>query len=539
MQQFGPMAPPLMAQWLGSALAAVLVLTALPCAAQVPTGTAQVHLVDVLHETLRRNPAVLLQQQAVAFSTGASVQARAPFDTVLSSELALGREAQPLRQDEIAAYDRAGLQTAGRQTVDTLGLRVAAHKQLADGSVASASLGVNQGDDNLLRLVRIPVQTTGRVDFSLRVPLLRNRGAEVVGAPLLAADAEQAAAQLDLVHANARAVLDATLAYWGCVASVQRLGIASDAERRAAELLQEMGKLVQADQVPRSELELLHAGRADKTAARLAAEQSLQEALRDLARSMGLSVDQAAALPLPGDGFPPVDGAVAALAGRTADLAALALRTRADLAAAGQRMAAARHRVTASADQLRPGLDLNLNLGYRTLVEGRGLTQLSAFVPTARQGLVAGVALQYQWPLDNSAARGQYLAQAAQRDAADLRWRDLQSAIGTDIATVAQRLVRAAAQRQQAQEAVQRYRISLQNERTRHRLARTTLIELLAVQDRLDNALLQEVQTQWAYAAGIATLQFETGQIVRQDGAQFTVDAHRLLSVQSLGMAPS
>jgi outer membrane protein TolC len=528
-----------MAQRLGGALALVLALLAPPCPAQGSAAPAPVRLIDVLHETLRRNPAVLLQQQAVALSLGVGVQARAPFDTVLSSDLAAGREAQPLRQDEIAAYDRAGLSTAGRQTVDTLGLRVAAQKQLADGMVVGASLSVSQGDDSLLRVVRIPVQTTGRVDFSLRVPLLRNRGSAVVGAPLRAADAEQAAAQLDLLHANARAVLDATLAYWGCVAGVQRLGIAHDAERRAAELLQEMGKLVQADQVARSELELLHAGRADKTAARLAAEQALQEAQRDLARSIGLEAGQAAAGLLPGDAFPPVDDAVATLVARTADLDALALRARADLAAADQRLAAASQRVTVSADQLRPGLDLNLNLGYRTLVEGHGLSHLSAYAPTARQGLVAGVALQYQWPLDNSAARGQHLAQAAQRDAASLRWRDLQAAISTGVGTVAQRLVRAAAQWQQAREAVLRYRVALQNERTRHRLARTTLIELLAVQDRLDNALLQEVQAQWAYAIGIATLQFETGQLVRQDGAQFSVEAHRLFSVRALGQTPS
>jgi outer membrane protein len=515
-------------RWLG-----VLAITGIVWGAPVQAQTnpaPKLALMDVLRESLKQNSSILLQRQQVLASEGARLQAQGQFDAVVSAEVSTQKEVRPFRLDEITAQQNNGVFDVTSQTSDNTTWRTGVEKTLPNGMVLGTNLTMTTTDDSTSRAALIPEQTAGRLNFTLKIPLLRNSGRAAVGAAQFAADAEYAAAQRDLVQTNAQTVLNTTLAYWSYLASLRRLSIAKASEQRAGIYVQETEKLIKADQMPRAEADLLLASRAEKQVARLQAEQSYVEARRALARSVGLSADQSIRLADPADEFPAFTGQALDDTALPPTLIEQALRQRADLEASRQRELAAQHRVTAASNGLKPQTDLSFSLGYRTLSEGRGPFDLSGLGTLAQTGPVAGITLSHQWPYENSAARGGLMAQAAAYDSSTLRTRDLESSIANNVAVQIEALRRAATQLAAGEQSAQRYLITLRNEQTKRRLGLSTMIDLLNVQDRLDNALSQQVQLQSAYAAAIAQLRFEVGTLVRQDGDVFDVRAEDLIS---------
>lgn len=515
---------------IGRQVFATCLLLCATAQAQVSVSGQKIGLVYVLRESLKQNSNILLQQQQVVASDGAKLQAQGQFDPVFSAEVSSQKEIRPLRQDEIKGLRATGDLDVNSQTSDNTTWRAGVEKTLPNGMVLGSNLTVTTTDDSFSRSALIPEQTAGRLNFTLRVPLLRNAGREVVGAAQFAAEAEYVAAQRELVQANAQAVLNSTLAYWNYLASHRRLAIAQASEQRAGVFVNETEKLIKADQVPRAEVELLLASQAEKTISRLQAEQTWIEARRTLARSIGLPAEQSLSLAEPADDFPIYSGQALDASLLPSSLGEQALRQRADLEALRQRELAAQHRVTAASNSLKPQTDVSFSLGYRSLSEGHGPYDLGGLGMLGRSGPVAGVTLNVQLPYGNSSARGGLLAQTAAFDASTLRTRELEASIANNVSVQAEALRRAATQLASGALAVKRYNITLLNEQTKRRLGLSTLIDLLNVQDRLDNALSQQVQLQNAYASAIAQLRFELGALVRQQGDAFDVRAEDLTS---------
>jgi outer membrane protein TolC len=504
---------------LASLLAAALAFAAHALHAQP---ASPLLLIDALREALKRNPDTRLQEQQVVFNRGAVLAAESRFDPLYSASMTRQRDLRPLRADEINALRAARRVGLTDQTTDYTVWSGGVARTLENGVVLGGNVSVTRTDDSFNQLASIPAQTLGRLNFVLAVPLMKNSGRDVVGAERDAADAEHRAALRELAHANAQTLLSTTQAYWEYLAAMRRLEIANNAEARARALVLEMEKLVRADQVPRADLELLHGSRADKTALRLAAEQALEESRRALARLIGLPADAALALALPGDDFPAFEPA--SLPGGDAGraLSGAALRQRADLAAGRLREQAARLRLAAARNNLKPQVDVSLNAGYVTLAEGRGPFD-QQLLYQGRSGPTFAATLSYQFAGGNAAARGALLEQSALLDAATIRLRELEAGIGNAVPVQLEALRRAATQLADGDEAVRRYATALRNEETKRRLGRSTLIDVLNVQDRLDNAQARQVQLRQGYAAAIAQLRFTSGALVRQAGDTFDV----------------
>ena len=505
----------------------------LPWMAQAQSAGPGIALIDVLRGSLKQNPNTQLQQQQVIASQGAILQAQGQFDPQLSANITRQRDLRSLRGDEIVNLEAAGIQGVNRQTTDVTTWRAGVEQILLNGVAVGGNVAVTKTDDTSAQQGQLPAQTLGRLNFTLRVPLMRNVGRDVVGAGVFAAEAENKAALYDLVQTNAQTVLNSTLAYWDYLARQRRLSIAINSEQRAGALNDEMNKLIRADQVPRAELELLLASRAEKTIARVQAEQAFVEARRTLARAIGLPADQAIAMPDPADEFPTYQGQ--ALDGDALPdilLRSAAVRARADLEANRQREAAARYRLVAARNGLKPQVDFNLNLGYGTLAEGRGPYDLERLLYQGRVGPSFGASLGIQLPYGNSAARGALMVQSAAYDASTIRIRELEASIGNNVAVQIEALRRAALQLAEGAEAVKRYATTLINERTKRRLGQSTLIDVINVQDRFDNAHAAQVQLQQGFAIAIAQLRFELGMLVRQEGESFDVRVEDLTSIE-------
>ena len=483
-----------------------------------------------LEQALATNPNTLLQRQQVMSAEGLVLQARGPFDTWTNASAGRRRDLRPLRADELSVYQTLGLDGRTQRQQSTT-YSIGADKMMLNGIVAGAGFSVQSITDNLQQLAGVPSQLAGTVSFTLKVPMGRYAGRDTVGAELDARQAEVEATRADLQHGNAQLVLDTAMAYWDWVAKAKRVDIASASEQRLAELVEEMKRLIAADQMPRADIELVLASRAEKAVQRSAAEQALHEARKTLARLLGLPPERVLEIGRPQDDFPSyLDVEVNK---RDADLVQEALAARVDLEASRHREEAARYRLTAARNNLKPQVDLNLSVGYTGLAEGASSLRADRSLEM-RAGPSAGATLTLQWPWENSGARGSQRVAAADYDSMSIRVRDLQNAIAINVPVATAALRRAAAQCQEGAVAVRRYETTLKNERTKRRLGSSTVIDVINVEDRLNNSLFAEVGLRQAYANAIAQLRFELGNLIRRTDEEYRVTLGPLLSGRAL-----
>jgi outer membrane protein TolC len=228
------------------------------------------------------------------------------------------------------------------------------------------------------------------------------------------------------------------------------------------------------------------------------------------------------------DGFP---AAAAELppAGLQQRLFELAMNRRADLAAARLREKSAEELLRAARGDLRARVDVNFNLGYEGLVEG-GNNALGGLVQN-RGGSNLGAALSYQWPVGNSAAQGRLAQRAASRDQQTIRIRAVERNVGVGVEAALQGYARAAQQLHESDEAVSLYRVTLENEQTKHRLGNATLIDVLSVNDRLLNARLGNVLYRAGYLNALARLNFEAGTLIAEADSGYAVAPEQWLGL--------
>lgn len=498
---------------------------------------------DALRESLRSNPATLLQRQQIFASRGAVMQTEGQFDPVLNATVSRSNALRPLRQDERTAISSGGIpdpiRTAlgmdpvvptsiDRQNSNLVDYSTGVLAQLRNGMTLGASVGITTSWDNLSQNSGIPPQSSGRIGFTLRAPLLRNAGRNATTANLDAAELELSAARSDLVFTNAQTLLGVALSYWEYLAAYRRLDIARDSEQRSARLVEEVQKLIAAQEMPAADAQLVQASLNERMANRIAAEQAVAEGRRNLGAQIGLAAERGYTLPAPADDFPAFDGKsiLVDTPSRSVALLGQALSRRADLQAAQLRESAANRRVASARSGLKPQVDLNFSVNYGSLVESRTPFAIGPVMSTHSVGPSLSATLSAQLPWKNSAAGGVLLAQSAARDASTIRLRNLQDAIGINLQTSVQALVRSAQQLARASEATRFYHQSVESESTKRRMGMSTLIDVINMQDRLTNALLAEVQVRQSYANAIARLRFETGAIVTPvaDGFEIAID---------------
>lgn len=516
----------------GSAGARGLILLLILLATTVPVGAAgDLSLGAALSLALATNPDTRLRQQQVIVAEGQRLQAQGAFDLLLGASASRQRDRRPMRADEIGAFQAADLDVGRVQVQDATNYRLGADQLLMNGVVAGAGFDVLSTTDNLQRAAGVPSQLAGTVSFTLKVPLARNAGRDTVGAELDARQSELEAVRAERHHGNSRLVLDTAIAYWDWLTKTRRLQIVTASEQRLAELVEEIQRLIDADQTPRADLELVLASRAEKTVQRFAAEQALHDSRKTLARLLGLPAARLPEIGQPQDDFPSyldVDHSR-----QDAELVGAAMATRVDLEATRLREQAAHFRLQAARNNLKPRVDFNFGVGYTGLAEDTAAARFDRALE-ARAGPSVGASLSLQWPWENNGATGVQLAAAAEYDAATIRRRDLQDGVAINVPVAMAAVRRGAAQCAEGAVAVARYEATLKNERTKRQLGRATVIDVINIEDRLDNALQAEVALRQAYANAVAQLRFELGSLVRRSGEEYRVTLGPLLSGRAL-----
>lgn len=508
-----------------AALACLLPLAAWaqPAAdARLPAPGQPIALAQAVGLALQGNAGIRIARAQWEGALGAAQQEAGVFDPLWTTQAQADRARLPLTAAERATLAAAGI-AADDQRNETRGIDTRLEKLFANGVQATVSAGHAHLRDDQLAFAGQPRQNLGVLRFELRVPLARGAGdAATLGVRV--ADAEARAAAAELEHTAARTVLAAAQAYWNYAAQLEREAIMLAGERRGAALLEELRKLVDADEVPRAELQLAQGSLSERRAARFAAQQAVLEARRALGRVLGLDTPSLLRLGATSDGFP-LPGAAEA-GPDPATFAADLDGRRADLQALRERRAAAQLRLQAAQDAGQPRLDLLLGATRNSLAEGARAADFGAgFGRGAPPGPSIGVI--YQRPLGENAAQGLLRTRLALADGLEAELRELRDGAESAVVAAAWGLWRAAGQLREAEAAARTYATGVDNERTKRRLGMATLIDVLAVEDRYQNALLAAVQARADHALAIARLRFEAGTLVtaQGDARQARVDA--------------
>jgi outer membrane protein TolC len=112
---------------------------------------------------------------------------------------------------------------------------------------------------------------------------------------------------------------------------------------------------------------------------------------------------------------------------------------------------------------------------------------------------------------------------------------DLSRTIQSNVKVAQDNLEQSAERARLLRTAAAEYRTALDNEREKAQLGRSTVIELLLIEDRLTSSLLDEVSSLQAYASALAQLRYETGTLVGGDAPVFQVMPDALTTVPQTG----
>ncbi len=402
---------------------------------------------------------------------------------------------------------------------NAVGVSGSAQRLLRSGIALGPSLVVDRATDNIQATDGL---NRARVSFDVTVPLLRGKGEAIVAGPETAATIDVEASLLDLGQQAADLVRTTAANYWQYVASRRQLEIATQSEARGRQYVEAVRTLADADRLPRSEVNQAQANFDSRAAGRFLLEQQVVEARSALALAMGLPPDQIASLPAPADVFP--DGLSEALPLRGPEavqaLVDFALTRRADYLAAEKHRAAANVLRQVAANSVRPQMDLTLSTGYSSLRPGRGAGDFVGSPFVGASGPDALVGLRWTRPVANNTALGQMAeAEAAYQQSLWLRT-ERGRVIAVEVVNAVTALQNGILRLSRATEAVKGFQAALEGEQDKLRLGVGSLTDLLTVEGRLTEALLDLVGAQQAYAVGLVQLRYASGTLIDGAGMQ-------------------
>ncbi len=457
---------------------------------QAETTGPRLDLIEAVRLTFENDPNIAIVEARLEASHGALRFARGTFDPVLSSSVTESESRTPV--DETSSSDSS-----------TLSQSVSLQQLLRSGLSLEPSVDLQRSDD------AGPAINTATVSFTVRQPLLRDRGHTVVGAEELASERELEAAKLDLEHAVALRLVAVASQYWRARAAVLDLDVLRATETSSRELLANTRRLVAADVTPAAEIVQLEADLASREVSRIAGEQALFGSRQDLGREVGLEAARIRALPLPGDPFPSVNRET--LPETDDAFLAEALARRADLAAARQRLAAGELRLKAADNALKPRLDLIVTPSYSGLVEGSGAETFYTPLLDNVPGVSTTLGFTFSWPTLNRRAEGALIQAEASVRQDGLQVELASKSIGAEVPTALDAVRRSADQLVRLDRAVALFEQALANEIKKLSAGSSTVVDVITQRDRLTSAQQRRVAAQLALALALVDLRFETG----------------------------
>jgi outer membrane protein TolC len=356
----------------------------------------------------------------------------------------------------------------------------------------------------------LPVYS-GKIGFDVTFPLMRGSGSKSVAAGEIAAKYDLEASRLAILHQQSQSVFETVQAYWEMRAAADEVEV----QRRSVELQGELATmtraLIAANEKPRSDEARVLASSADSRSRFEAAQRRLNDAKVNLAKVLGVAIEDALFLPVPADVFPAPPAGFDPTPQAYSDLIREAIGRRYDRQASLQSQASGKALVEGARIDTRSLL--NLRGGVWGTSTHQSTANLSDWV--FRSG---SVGIDYQHPFGNNAARGYLEQREASLKQTEINTADLERTIALNVTQYAESLKVAATRLRLAEEAVRQYEQTIQNEQARFRSGDSSLVDTILTEQQTTNARLALVIAQQEYATLLAALRYEAGMLV-QDNA--------------------
>jgi outer membrane protein TolC len=384
-----------------------------------------------------------------------------------------------------------------------------ASKQLRNGMTLDLEYGPDLLDQN-----DQPTWPPIKHDLKLSVSMpLTKMGNVANAADELAAKIDYEASLLNLSHAATKAALDTVQAYWKAAAALEKFYVSDRAYRVSDTLYSLSQELVKADAIPVSELSLSEARRAQALSSRSIALVDVFTAGGELAKALGLRVEQLKKLPLAYEAFPTVPrNQLAALS--VENLTEMGLSRRFDRAAALRGIESKRLLAEKARIDMRPDLKFKAGVGL-SIIDNAATNKGSGYGLQPEFELGVG----FNYPPANHTKKGALISAQSDLDKSILSMETVSRSIASDILVSVDTLKELDKQISSSELSVNYYTKSLNDFRERLRLGATTLIDTITAEENLTSAANAVVTAKASLAEEIAKLRFETATLISKEVA--------------------
>ncbi len=465
-----------------------------------------------------------------------------PANDALSRLQATINEQNRRRQAQVVALiRRVFLPALSRQLValgaiaesnesDTLGLDLRYELPLRNGAVVGPVLQLQGIRSNFIGKSEnpafggkgVPTLYRGIAGLSLDMPLAKSGGVLSVTAQERSARLNYDAALATYVQTASEALFATATAYWNLAGTQEVLSLferSTASQRRVGEI---SDALIEADEIPRVERSRIQARTLDAEAAAAQARENVASARVELARAIGLKVLDIGDAPLAADPLPTAEDASRLDMKLVGSLGDLAVENRADVKAEARKRDAADVLVRAARWDLKPQIDLSLQVGWAGVYEDPRFRATTTFYPEQYwkayfnhfTGPSIFLSVHFQLPIGNDIARGRLVQAQATLDSADISTRNTERVVRSRAYELAGSVKGAAAEVAARQTSSRHQEEVIQTSQERYRAGELSLVDTIVTERSLTNALVDLVGARQILAQRIARLRFETGTLL-------------------------
>ncbi|MEP7131522.1 MAG: TolC family protein [Acidobacteriota bacterium] len=376
----------------------------------------------------------------------------------------------------------------------------------------------------------IPTSYTAVLGFSVDAPLLRGFGYASTEAALKAAKLNYEASLDFLAQIASQSVRDTLQAYWRLAAAQERFALLDRSAGAQGRIHQLSEALVQGDEIPRAEIDRVRARRAEAEAAVADARGALALARVDLARKVGLDVNEMANAPLAADPLPDAPSTARLDEQPLKTLVEQAVRARGDVKSLRARETAAEVLVRAARSNLKPSLGVTLQADYRSRFEATRTDSKGNVSDVSRSvfylrgyrnafgGKYTGPSFQVNMrltlPFKNNAQRGLLLQAEASLASSGIAARDLERNVQAKTVQAERSARESAREAERRRAAAGYYEETIRNSFEQYRGGEISLLDAILTERDLTSALLDSVSARQTFASDVTRLRFETGTLL-------------------------
>ena len=479
-------------------------------------------LLKAIKLTLIHNNNILIQKESVKASEGDIKISQSKFDTLVNPYISYSHSESPITE----SY---------HSQANTVSTGITVKKSFRTGINAGINASSTRTEDISSSGETSNLTTIG---FSLNIPLLEGLGVEVADAEELAAKSNLIATKYNMAHTVSRSIYQTSVLYWNYLLAVKNLKEYTESLHRTEKILKQVRILIDKNVRPRADIEQILASLSSKQSTVFRGEQEVVAGKNNLANFIGLDCSEYNKISFPVTDFPKVHEAfLNKLVLKTNEIIEESLKKRYDFLALQQSEKTNKINLIAAINKLKSNLDMNIDVSYKRIEEEKYLGAMIDSFWKERPGFNFSMVLNYQWPVENSYAKGLVIRYQSFLKQTVYNKKQLKKTIFANIKTEISNLEKSYNSLVESIKSVEYYQKAINNEREKYRLGMSTIIDVINIEDKLTSANLNKISAQYNLALAIVKLQYEAGRLIeidKQKRDNFNFVYNNIVSIKNL-----